>query len=470
MVDIWAVAGGKRGVGKTTTTWGLARALGGAGENVLVVDWDRSAPDLAGRFGFPDPAYTIRSVLGGRATLREAAAEGGPGVAVVAGEAVPNASETTAEREVSDLVDEFGRFDVVLIDTGRPFVATTGEALDAADGVLVVSTPDRAARRNTAVFHEYLTNHGYPLVGTVLTRCDDESPIDDYWDCALLACLSERTESHDPESEGGTIPSEYRRLADGIREHVERDDDGDDSRSVSRPNDGFLTPSLDEPEQRDGGTDLERSPRGSSVRPNTEGRTSESDDDDGRSTVVSEEDDSDRIRVSRRAVLTLVTGLVGAMSAGVLGFDDGNGSREEASVGGTGTEVVGFGYGGTPITETTTPTATEAGTTVATTVATLAGSDESRPAATATSRSPTETATTTTATNTTTTTTAAATGTETTAAETTAAETATPSTGGPSGPATATPTETTTATPIDDGDLDDYGELGYGEGGYGGTL
>jgi len=126
-------------------------------------------------------------VIAGRATRRDAIATGPSGVSVVSG---GNSAAPDPEPErLAAFIDGFDAFDVVVCDTGHPFSDATASALDVADGV--VSTPDDAARRNTATLHKSLREgDGAPLLGTVLTRVGDASASEG-WDCELLASIPE---------------------------------------------------------------------------------------------------------------------------------------------------------------------------------------------------------------------------------------------------------------------------------------
>ncbi|MBB6646596.1 MinD/ParA family ATP-binding protein [Halobellus ruber] len=551
MSNVYTVVGVTSGVGATETTAGLGRALADSGEGVLLIDWDRSTPDLAARMGLPDPEFTIRDLETGEMRMGEVAYTGQSGVRFLPGCSVDESSPDDGRIDLAGIVGDLDGVDAtILIDTGEAFTPAAADAFEASDGVLVVSTPDSTARRHAAVLRESLRNDGHRPLGTVLNRTEDTAPDAD----GVLARV--------PEVDNfGTLPGgsddaradAYRRLADEL-ERVESAPDTDGTRSTvaagptaveQQSADGFVTPSLADPSDRaagpssghssataaddgerevDGGAGGEQGAvgsgdgresatdaageveRGASTAGNEhEARatstTTEADDDpaadaaapataaEGGSQAASTDGDDDRMRVSRRAALTLITGLLAAVSGGSLWIDSEDDGSAESSPETASEEVVGFGYGGTPITEGG-AAAMSTATGIATTEdgGTGGGSNPS-------TSTPTTTATETTATPTNTTT---ATPTDTTTATPTNATTATrtptstptsaPSApqGGAGGPAgggsggaesttstaasTSTTTTTTTSTPTDDGDNDDYGEVGYGEGGYGGTV
>lgn len=147
-----AVVNQKGGVGKTTTTLGLASACAAAGRRVLVVDLDPQANATAG-LGVLAPDFTMADVL-------HSASAGS-----LAGAIVPTdwervdavaADLALAERESdTTLGSEFALresmagpvldYDVVLIDCPPSIGRLTQNALIAATHALIVTEPSRAA-------------------------------------------------------------------------------------------------------------------------------------------------------------------------------------------------------------------------------------------------------------------------------------------------------------------------------------
>ncbi|MFB6084050.1 MAG: MinD/ParA family protein [Halorientalis sp.] len=86
---VYAVAGGKGGVGKTTTAANLAATLRATGREVALVDADLAMSNLQGVVGI-DHEPTIHDVLAGNADLEDAVV-----------------------RESADALDAAGRLDVL---------------------------------------------------------------------------------------------------------------------------------------------------------------------------------------------------------------------------------------------------------------------------------------------------------------------------------------------------------------------
>ena len=180
-----AIAGGKGGVGKTTTTACLARALATGDETPIAVDGDCDMPDLhvvAGTAAEPGiDSHTADTPV---EAVTHSAVEL-PGVDVLpAGRGDADALESTL-----DALEDTDRR--VLVDTpagASPVVAT---ALRSASAVVVVSTATRESLEDAAKTAEMARTLGTTPIGTVLTRSDGSvDPVD------LLGCP---TLTHVPE-------------------------------------------------------------------------------------------------------------------------------------------------------------------------------------------------------------------------------------------------------------------------------
>jgi len=351
-----AVTSGTRDTGKTTSVAILGAVFADLGVDVLLVDCDFTDPSLAADLGIAEPDATIRDVFAGRATLEEAAHTGSAGVAVLPGARL-DAPDAAGMQCVVDAIDGFG---LVICDTGHPFTDATTGVCDAADGIVVVSTSDSTARRNAAAVHQSLRDHERPLLGTALTRVENDADSTD-WDCEPLATIPES----DVVADGGTTvldsPSDpgaesYQELARGVFRRLRDGHDGTASNSrrwLPHPADPFLTPSVS-----DG--------RSSASDSHSEDRIEESDSDAGdndtpsRTVLVTDggsdsaldandsaaeadttpeepdEHDGSEIKLTRRGALAAITAAVGGVSAGILS------TRETP-------HIEAFGYGGAPV-------------------------------------------------------------------------------------------------------------------------
>lgn len=517
MSNVYTVVGVASGVGATGITAGLGRSLADTGESVLLIDWDRSTPDLAARMGLPDPEFTIRDLETGEVSIATLAYTGASGVRFIPGSPVDGPCPDDGRMDLSGILDNLDGIDAtVLIDTGNPSTPAATDAFEASDGVLIVSAPDSTARRHDAI-RQSLRKDGHRPLGTVLSRVNDTTPAADEPASGVLARVPEvdspRTlpgGAEDPRTDA------YRRLADEL-ERIESSPDSDEPRSTiaggsttaeQQSEDGFVTPSLADPADRAVGPSSEYGPatdaddgerkvvgRGADGTSATnaggedehgDSTTAENERADqatstaakadadttadaaapataveGQPLTASADRGDDKLQVSRRAALTLITGLLAAISGGSLWIAPEKDEPTESSPETATEEVVGFGYGGTPI---------AAGSAAAVSTATVTATTESEATG---DQTDTSTATVTPTNSTTVTPTITSTPTNTATATPTTTSAPAPQqdgSGGISGGSSEdTSTTTTTTTTTDDGD-DDYGEIGYGEGGYGGTI
>ena len=142
------VCGGKGGVGATTIAVNLSIALARAGGRVVLVDADMNRADVAPLCQL-DARQTVADVLSGRRTVHEVLHRGPAGIQVLPGlwsaTGVPDCSPAAQDRLLSEL-DRLGRHaDLVVLDVGSGLTHVVRRFWQAADRVLLVTTPDNIA-------------------------------------------------------------------------------------------------------------------------------------------------------------------------------------------------------------------------------------------------------------------------------------------------------------------------------------
>lgn len=197
-----AVAGGKGGCGKTTTTAGLARSLAATGADPVAVDADVDMPNL----------HVVADVR--RDPGLDALAEGTPLAAVAQSSlALPGvrvvASGSGGSTSQGDALAPLQSLDrPVLVDTpagASPAVATP---LRFADATLVVTTPTRESLADAAKTAAMARTLDAPVIAVVVTRSDGR--VDP---ASLLECESIR---HVPPVEEPLTDTRVRRRYDAI--------------------------------------------------------------------------------------------------------------------------------------------------------------------------------------------------------------------------------------------------------------
>ena len=194
---VYAIASGKGGVGKTTTTVNLGTALAGAGNRVVIVDVDLGMANLAGFVSLTSEDTTLHQVLAGDADVSDATYELANGIwAVPSGIELESyaAVQTENLREVVEQLRT--QFDYVLLDVGAGVSHETVLPLGLADAVVIVSTPEPASVQDARKTYDLTERAGGTLAGLVLTRTLPSGDLDyeeiaGQLDLPLLATIPE---------------------------------------------------------------------------------------------------------------------------------------------------------------------------------------------------------------------------------------------------------------------------------------
>lgn len=158
-----AVAGGKGGVGKTTTAYGVAIALANHRRRPLLVDVDTDMPDLGAVTGVTPPPG-LGAVADGAQPERVARPDGhGHGVSVV-----PTAPGEPFEPAAS----AFPTDRCVILDCPAGASDAAVAPLQAAATTLLVTTPDRASIEDTIKTAAIANAVDTDVCGVVVTHTD----------------------------------------------------------------------------------------------------------------------------------------------------------------------------------------------------------------------------------------------------------------------------------------------------------
>ena len=261
---VYALAGGKGGVGKTTSTINLGAALRAAGYDTVVVDADLAMANLGAMVDVLS-GPTLHDVLADEAALHEALVwlpsndpptrsppDEGPHLVAVPGSRSLDAFAAADPGDLGGVLRSLAEAaDFVLCDTGAGLSHESAVPLGVADGVVVVTTPDPVAIADAKKTIDFAAHAGGTVVGTVLTHAGEETDVSllaDDLGVEMLAVVPDTDAAGDeplvesaPESYAADA---YERLAATL---AERGDPGTsefaDSDLVNRPDESNPTES-----------------------------------------------------------------------------------------------------------------------------------------------------------------------------------------------------------------------------------
>ncbi|WP_254536974.1 MinD/ParA family ATP-binding protein [Halomarina litorea] len=194
---VYAVAGAKGGVGKTTTAANLAAMFGSGERSVVVVDTDLATASLTDQLDLSPPrGDTLHAVLAGDVGV-ESVVTSLDGFDVVPGDGSVAAFAGADVERLRPAVETLReRYDVVVLDVGAGLSHDTAVPLGLADRVLVVTTPANAAvaaAEKTRVLAERLDCRVEGCVVTSVRERADIEPVRSGLDAPVLAAIP-----HDP--------------------------------------------------------------------------------------------------------------------------------------------------------------------------------------------------------------------------------------------------------------------------------
>jgi len=175
--EIVTVAGGKGGIGKTTTTINTGVALQEAGHDTVVVDADLGMTNL-GKLLDLDHQPRLHHVLAGEAEMSEAITDGPGGLSILAGHESLEAFAHGDPSNLRPVLHSLARnYDAVLVDTGAGISQETMIPMDASDGVLLVTTPKSVSTVDARKMVDLAERVETDVVGAVITKADGDTDV-----------------------------------------------------------------------------------------------------------------------------------------------------------------------------------------------------------------------------------------------------------------------------------------------------
>ena len=177
MVEAFAVASGKGGTGKTTSTLALGMALAES-HDVTVIDADTGMANVLFHTGLSESETTLHEVLAGDAVVDEAIYERFGMDVIPCGTSLSGFREAEPERlrEVVATVAE--DTDVILLDSAATLGSRSAVLpVVLADRVVIVIQPTIPAISDGLKVQEYATTYGTGVAGLLFNRVAEDEDI-----------------------------------------------------------------------------------------------------------------------------------------------------------------------------------------------------------------------------------------------------------------------------------------------------
>ena len=177
MVEAFAVASGKGGTGKTTSTLALGMALARE-HDVTVVDADTGMANLLFHAGLDDATTTLHDVLRGTAPVSEATYDCFGMRVVPCGTSLAAFRDADPERLCAAAADLAADADVLLFDSPAA-LGSKGAVLPVvlADRVVVVLQPTIPSLSDGLKVQEYAASYGTGTAGVLFNRVRDDEAV-----------------------------------------------------------------------------------------------------------------------------------------------------------------------------------------------------------------------------------------------------------------------------------------------------
>ena len=176
MAKLITITSGKGGVGKTTTAINLGAALNAFGKDVIILDANLTTPNVGLHLGAPIVPVSLNHVLLGKAKIVDAIYEHESGVKIIpAGLSLRDLRGTDSRDLPNAMLDLLGVNDIVILDAAAGLGKEALAAMESADEVLIVTTPELPAVTDALKAIKLGEQLGAKIAGVVVNKVSGKS-------------------------------------------------------------------------------------------------------------------------------------------------------------------------------------------------------------------------------------------------------------------------------------------------------
>lgn len=178
MVEVFAVASGKGGTGKTTSTMALGMALA-AEYDVTVIDADTGMANMLFHAGLADAETTLHDVLAGQAAVEDAVYDRFGMSVVPCGTSLAGFRQAEPSRLQSVVTTLATETEVILLDSPATLSSRSAVLpIVLADSVVVVLQPTIPSLSDGLKVQEYARTYESAIAGVIFNRVTEDEAID----------------------------------------------------------------------------------------------------------------------------------------------------------------------------------------------------------------------------------------------------------------------------------------------------